>query len=204
MHCVAAKFVLWLLSEDQKQNHVNVNKQLVDCANADEKLFKEHHHSWWNLGLWLSCHNKSHLCNGSKNCHPDPKMHCQFGPLWKWCYVFWLWGCNSSWISTSWSDGEQEILFEGDGKAERGSEEIKAWFVEVGKNGWSIMTTLGSILPFWFVILSQNMRQCSSPSLRTRQTLHQGSSSSSTSWNPYWKDEDLRLSRWVKKIRWQS
>jgi len=29
-------------------------------------------------------------------------------------------------VSTSWPDGEQEILFEGDKKAERNSEEIRA------------------------------------------------------------------------------
>ena len=32
--------------------------------------------------------------------------------------------------STSWSDGEQGILSEGDEKAERGNEEKKVWFVE--------------------------------------------------------------------------
>ena len=40
--------------------------------------------------------------------------------------VFWLWGHNSSWISTSWPDSEQGILSEGDAKAERGSEEKKS------------------------------------------------------------------------------
>ena len=39
MHHVAAKFVLCLLSEDQKQNCVYVSK-LVDCANADENFLK--------------------------------------------------------------------------------------------------------------------------------------------------------------------
>jgi len=38
---VAAKFVLRLLIEDQKQNHVDIIKETVDHANADEK---EHHH----------------------------------------------------------------------------------------------------------------------------------------------------------------
>jgi hypothetical protein len=41
MLLVAAKFVLRLLIEDQKQNHVDVSKETVDHANADEK---EHHH----------------------------------------------------------------------------------------------------------------------------------------------------------------
>ena len=40
--------------------------------------------------------------------------------------VFWLWRCNSSWISISWPDGERAMLSEDDEKAERGSEEKKA------------------------------------------------------------------------------
>ena len=40
MHRVAANFVLCLLSENQKQNHVDVSKELVDCANADEHFLK--------------------------------------------------------------------------------------------------------------------------------------------------------------------
>lgn len=38
MHGVAAKFVLHLLSEDQKQNCVDVSQELVKQANADEKF----------------------------------------------------------------------------------------------------------------------------------------------------------------------
>lgn len=41
MPLVAAKFVLRLLIEDLKQNHVDVSKEIVDHANADEK---ECHH----------------------------------------------------------------------------------------------------------------------------------------------------------------
>jgi len=40
---IAAKFVLHLLIEDQKQNHVNVSKETVDHANADEQ---ERHHTF--------------------------------------------------------------------------------------------------------------------------------------------------------------
>jgi hypothetical protein len=38
MHHVAAKFVLHLLSGDQKQNCVDVSKELVNHANADENF----------------------------------------------------------------------------------------------------------------------------------------------------------------------
>ena len=38
MHHVAAKFVPHLLSEDQKQNCVDVSLELIKHANADEKF----------------------------------------------------------------------------------------------------------------------------------------------------------------------
>lgn len=54
MHRVAAKFVPRLLGEDQKQSRVDVSKEFVDRANADERFFfKDHHQRLWNLGLRL-------------------------------------------------------------------------------------------------------------------------------------------------------
>ena len=38
IHSVETKFVLSLLNEDQKQNHVDVSKELVYCANTDESF----------------------------------------------------------------------------------------------------------------------------------------------------------------------
>ena len=38
MHCVAAKYVPRLLSEDKKQNCVDISKQHFDRANAYENL----------------------------------------------------------------------------------------------------------------------------------------------------------------------
>jgi hypothetical protein len=38
MHCVATKFVPCLLSQDQKQNIVDVSNKLVDRLNADENV----------------------------------------------------------------------------------------------------------------------------------------------------------------------
>jgi hypothetical protein len=38
--CIRAEFVLHLLSEDQKQNRVDVSKELIDCANADGNFLK--------------------------------------------------------------------------------------------------------------------------------------------------------------------
>jgi hypothetical protein len=40
MHCVAAKFMLCLLKEDQKQTCVDVSKEPINCANADEIFIK--------------------------------------------------------------------------------------------------------------------------------------------------------------------
>jgi len=40
MHCVAAKFVPRLLTEEQKQNHVTVSQELLDRSNTDENILK--------------------------------------------------------------------------------------------------------------------------------------------------------------------
>jgi hypothetical protein len=86
----------------------------------------------------------------------------------QWSCVFLLWGCYSSWISTSWSDGEQGILSEGDEQTERGNEEKMIRFVE-GENGCSIKITLWCIPPFLFMIFSYNMDYTHSPaSVHTR------------------------------------
>ena len=76
------------------------------------KHFKEHHHKWWNLGLWLCCQNKSPLFTmGLKNITQTQKskaslVQCECDAD---C-VFWFWGHNTSWISTSWPGNEQGIL----------------------------------------------------------------------------------------------
>jgi hypothetical protein len=40
MHCVAAKSVSRLLSEDKEHNRVDVRKELVDHTNSDENFLK--------------------------------------------------------------------------------------------------------------------------------------------------------------------
>jgi hypothetical protein len=68
MHHVAAKFVPCMLSEDQKQNHVDVSKELVNSADADENFLKK-------IGTGdetMKLEQKPSLCNGSQKCHPDP------------------------------------------------------------------------------------------------------------------------------------
>jgi hypothetical protein len=69
MHHVAAKFVPCLLIEDQKQNLVDVSKELVDSADADENFLK-------NIVTGdeiMKLKQKPSLCIGSQKCHPDPK-----------------------------------------------------------------------------------------------------------------------------------
>jgi hypothetical protein len=49
MRHVAGKFMPQLLSEDQKKNHVDVSKELVDHANGDENFVKNiftHYEPW--------------------------------------------------------------------------------------------------------------------------------------------------------------
>jgi hypothetical protein len=40
MHCIAAKFVPRLLTEDQKQNRVDVSQELLDRVNDDDNFLK--------------------------------------------------------------------------------------------------------------------------------------------------------------------
>ena len=97
------------------------------------------------------------------------------------------------------------MLSEDNEKTRRGSEEEKACLICGGvKTDCSIMMTLWCICPFWFVIFSQNMKRSLSSGLCTRQTLHQQTSFSSPCWNPYWKDDNLSLSRRLWKICCQS
>ena len=83
------------------------------------------------LGFSLWCWTKAQSLQSVSKVSPDPKWHaslvqCDSDADW----LFWLWGHNSSWISSSWPDSEQGILSESDENAERGSEEKKVWFVE--------------------------------------------------------------------------
>jgi hypothetical protein len=68
MHHIAPKFVPCLLNEDQKQNYVNVSKELVDSADTDEYFLK-------NIVAGdetMKLKQKPILCNGSRKCHPGP------------------------------------------------------------------------------------------------------------------------------------
>jgi hypothetical protein len=83
MHRFAFKMVPCLPSEDQKQNRVDVSKELVECANADEN-FKRTSSQVMKLGLMaMISKQKSSLRNGSLQSHPDPKKHRKFSPMWK-------------------------------------------------------------------------------------------------------------------------
>jgi hypothetical protein len=53
IHGVAVKFVVLLLSEYRKQNHVDVSKGLVDSVTTDENFLKNIVTVEEKLGLWL-------------------------------------------------------------------------------------------------------------------------------------------------------
>ena len=40
MHCVSAKFVPCVLTEDQKANHLNISQELLDHVSIDENFLK--------------------------------------------------------------------------------------------------------------------------------------------------------------------
>jgi len=68
---------------------------------------------------------KPNLRFGSQKCHTDQKkkniassVQCESDAD----FIFWLWGCNSSWISTSWPDGAQGLLSEDDEERQWGEE----------------------------------------------------------------------------------
>jgi hypothetical protein len=113
MHYVAAKFVLCLLSEDQKQNRVDVSTQLVNRVNADENFSNNvKMKAIFAVGLETVTetqkstaslvHMKVRLC--FFDC--EGVIHHEFLP------------CSQT--------VNKKLLFEGDEKAERCSEEIRA------------------------------------------------------------------------------
>jgi len=54
MHYVAAISVPLMLSEDQKQNHVNVSKELVNHANMDDSFLQN---IFTDDKNWLDCYD---------------------------------------------------------------------------------------------------------------------------------------------------
>jgi len=110
---------------------------------------------------------KPSLCVGSWKLHPDhKKKHGKFSPV----------------MLTVLFDHEGVIHHENLRCSQMVHKEyylkVRQWEEESvicggEKNGCSIMTKLQHIPPFWFMILSINIRRYSSPSLCTHQTLHQ-------------------------------
>jgi len=150
-----------------------------------------------NAGWNVEIQNPS-LHNGSQKPHPDPKstassVQCESDVDLFFTVNFYLvaswWTRNITW------------RWRNDWERQWGEKDLICGAV---KTGCSIMTKLRRIPPYWFVIFSHNMRRRSSHSVHIRQTLHQQTSFSSPSWNPYWIDDDLSLSRKLKKISWCS
>jgi len=163
-------------------------------------LCKEHRRKGWTLGLRQLCRTKSSaFAVGLRNVTPTTKAR-QVPSNMKSMLTVFDRGRNSSWICTSWPDGEQGVLSEHE-KAEIGSEEKKAWFM-VGKK-WSLHPDNTQAYAYLLVRYFLKHETTLVPSLRTRQTLHQRTSFSSPSWNPRWKDDDWSLSKRWKKIHCQ-
>jgi hypothetical protein len=82
MHHVAAKFIPHQLSEDQKQNHhVDVSKELVDLANADENFSKN---IVTGADTWVCRYDIETKIQSSQwvlGISPDPKKLGKFSPV---------------------------------------------------------------------------------------------------------------------------
>jgi hypothetical protein len=75
MPCVSSKFVAHLLTEDQKENHVEISQELLANANGNENFLKNiiTGDETWIYGYDVETKIKSSqwLWKGS----PRPKMH---------------------------------------------------------------------------------------------------------------------------------
>jgi len=49
MHHISAKFMLHLLTDDQKENHVEISQELLANANGNENFLK----NIIDVGLWV-------------------------------------------------------------------------------------------------------------------------------------------------------
>ena len=74
-----------LLSED-KQNRVDVSKEPVDRANANENFLTNVSQVMKLAFTAMMSKQKPSLCSGSQKRHPHPIKHGKFGPMWKWCF----------------------------------------------------------------------------------------------------------------------
>ena len=76
VRCVAAKFVLCLLTDAQKENCVTVSQELFDCSNADENFMKNvTGDETWMYGYDVETKVRSSQWMGKLS--PRPKKACQ-------------------------------------------------------------------------------------------------------------------------------
>jgi hypothetical protein len=172
---------------------VDDSKELVNLANADENFLKNIITGDENWVYSCVVKIKAHSLRSTASL-----VQCERGTV-----LFLLWGRNSPWISTSWLDGEQGIVSEGDEKAEKCSEEIKAWFVE-GKKWMLHLETLRCFPVFWFTIFFTKHETTLNPQPPYLPEFAPADFFLFTNLNPHWKDNDFSLLRRLKKIRWQS
>jgi len=108
MHHISAKFMLHLLTDDQKENHVEISQELLANANGNENFLK----NIIDVGLWVWCWNqdadvavdRKRVSLTKKS--TDESVEDQGGVG---C-VLWLERHCPSWICTMWSDGKQTVV----------------------------------------------------------------------------------------------
>jgi hypothetical protein len=73
-----------LLTENLSMRHVDVSKELVNCANADEKFIKNivTGDETWVYGYDVETKARSSQCDSEMSPIPK-KAHGKFGPMWQ-------------------------------------------------------------------------------------------------------------------------
>ena len=90
MHCIAAKFVPCLLTDDQKQNPDDVSQELLDRANGDDNFWKtllqeKRHGCTVTMSKRKSIHH-----SGWQKCRRDQKKHAKWVHTSRWCWRYFL------------------------------------------------------------------------------------------------------------------
>jgi hypothetical protein len=49
---MSSKFVIWLLTQAQKGNHLTVACEFLKCAETNKNV-KKYLHKWWHIAIWL-------------------------------------------------------------------------------------------------------------------------------------------------------
>ena len=102
MHRIAAQFVPRLLTDDQKQNRVDVSQEFWTELMV-MITFEKHYYRRWDMGKRVRCRNESPIITvgvkkvaATKNSTPSACTRLGGADG-----IFWFWGCCSLWVSTT-------------------------------------------------------------------------------------------------------